>query len=334
MPQSELYKRSNKVDYVGGMPGTRVSEDLMIVRVDAGELDIEDRANRVLGNVDITNIPEPVQTVLYEALKSQGTDSLLVQEDTPLDVSGSTVPTEQQTPVSVEDSQGVNVDPATEQTIQSILDSVATNNTLSSELSREIGTWTAGVLPTEQQTPVGVEDSLGNQIDPATQSTLQSVLDSVSTESTLSAIAGALNSNSTDKLVVDHPNVIDVSSRDGRNLGDVDVISITDTVQTEDSDSGFFNAAAISGNGSVSLSLSAQGSGSVTGRVVSDGQYTVEISWKDDSGNEIFRDEVASAVAGGTTQKINKDAISPNADVIITDGSGTSSVVNATVHMT
>lgn len=101
MPQSELYKRSNKVDYVGGMPGTRVSEDLMIVRVDSGKLDIKDRANRVLGNIDITDIPEPVQTTLYEALKSEGTDSLLVQEDNPLDVTGATVPVQEDTPLDV-----------------------------------------------------------------------------------------------------------------------------------------------------------------------------------------------------------------------------------------
>lgn len=75
--------------------------------------------------------------------------------DPPSDSSGSTVPTEQQTPVGVEDSTGTQVNPATE-------------SSLTSTLSREIASWTAGTLAVEQQTPVGIEDSTGTQVDPRT----------------------------------------------------------------------------------------------------------------------------------------------------------------------
>lgn len=53
----------------------------------------------------------------------------------------------------------------------------ATESTLSSELSREIATWTAGTLPVEQQTPVGVEDTTGSQVDPLDSSDRTSVSD-------------------------------------------------------------------------------------------------------------------------------------------------------------
>jgi len=46
-------------------------------------------------------------------LASVGSDSLLVDSNDPLDVSASTVPVEQQTPVAVEDSVGTTIDPAT-----------------------------------------------------------------------------------------------------------------------------------------------------------------------------------------------------------------------------
>lgn len=48
-----------------------------------------------------------------------------------------------------------------------VLINPATESTLSSTLSREIATWSAGTLPVEQQTPVGLEDNGGVQVDPA-----------------------------------------------------------------------------------------------------------------------------------------------------------------------
>ena len=88
---------------------------------------------------------------IEDALASVASDSLLVdsnsalgvQSASPLDVSGATVPTEQQTPVAVEDSAGTQVDPATD-------------GTLSSTLSREIASWTAGTLPVQEASPMDV----------------------------------------------------------------------------------------------------------------------------------------------------------------------------------
>jgi len=52
----------------------------------------------------------------------------------------------------------------------------ATDETLSSTLSREISQWSAGVLPVEQDSPVALEDTSGAQVDPATDTTLSSTL--------------------------------------------------------------------------------------------------------------------------------------------------------------
>lgn len=65
MSQSKLYKRLNEIDNWHDLAGT-------------------DDANDQL-DVDV------VQSLLAAALSSNGTDSLLVQEDTPLDVSAATV---------------------------------------------------------------------------------------------------------------------------------------------------------------------------------------------------------------------------------------------------
>lgn len=65
-----------------------------------GVIDISSRDGRNLGSVDVSASP------LDAALKSDGSDPLLVE-------AGATIPTEQQSPVGVEDSGGQQVDPAT-----------------------------------------------------------------------------------------------------------------------------------------------------------------------------------------------------------------------------
>lgn len=120
-------------------------------------VDVTDDSAREVGKVRVQDsggvLIDPATQALEEALQSNGTDPFLVQEDTALDVSAATVPTEQQTPVGVENTGGTQVDPATE-------------GSLTSTLSREIASWTAGTLAVEQQTPVALEDTTGTQIDP------------------------------------------------------------------------------------------------------------------------------------------------------------------------
>ncbi|MCS4157670.1 hypothetical protein [Salinibacter ruber] len=154
----------------------------------------------------------------------------------PLDVSGATVPTEQQTPVQLESSTGTNIDPATEQTVSAIKtaaealdDALASNGTdtlqvstpspidasaaeidvdlnsqslsnLSVDLAQDSLTGNLDVdlaeasaepidvsgatVPTEQQSPIKLEDSGGAAINPATEAAVSAVEAAIGDETT------------------------------------------------------------------------------------------------------------------------------------------------------
>lgn len=90
--------------------------------------------------------------------------------------------------VNLLDTTDTEIDPATEPTLSSIDTSIDVDlSTLlqtadqpldvsDAEVDIDISSLTYGTLPVEQQTPVGVENTGGTQIDPATESTLGNVL--------------------------------------------------------------------------------------------------------------------------------------------------------------
>lgn len=155
------------------------------------------------------------------ALASNGGDSVLVDSNNALDVSAATVQTDltdqsgrNMGKLRLMNSSEVLIDPATETTLASIagaLDSNSTDSVLvdsasaldASAAALEIGAWTAGTLTvtdggsfniagtvaTEQQTPVGVEDSVGTQVDPAQNVDGGSVSDSTTSTGSGSAAA-------------------------------------------------------------------------------------------------------------------------------------------------
>lgn len=278
MPQSDQYNDQDEVSYLANLPGADVENGWLVVRVENEELDISDDPDREMGLVTIKgSIPienangdkinpatQETLSLLAGALSNNGDDSILVDSNTPLDVSAANVTVDQ-----------------------------------------------SGTVTIQEETPIDVGGS----------------------DVTVSALEEALVSNDTDVLKVQHDGVIDVSSRDGRNLGSIDIEAVNDTIKTEDSDRNSIQSETVSSNGSVTKSLSAEGASNLKGRVKSDSQYTVELSWKDSSGNEQFRDEVAANVTGGETTQINQGAISPDVDVIVNDASGSESVVTGLLNM-
>lgn len=106
---SEKYRKANRVDYLGDFPGARRERDRIVVEIHEGEVDVVNRSNRELGVVTVDELPEPVQTVLYEALASEGNDALMVRSDKPLDVSKETVTVKQEDTVEVEQSETFQV---------------------------------------------------------------------------------------------------------------------------------------------------------------------------------------------------------------------------------
>jgi len=127
---------------------------------------------------------------------------------------------------------------------------------------------------------------------------------------------------------VDHQGVIDVSSRDGRNLGEVEVNALPDA----DFVSGAGDT--LGASSSVTYSISALGADGLDGRAKSSGSYDLEIRWMDGNGNVLQTTSVASGVAGGTwTDITGETAISPFADVVITDTSGADQTADLGLHL-
>lgn len=101
-------------------------------------------------------------------------------QDIALDVSGATVPVQEDTPLDVSAAE-VDID-ITSQTGPALDVSAAT-------------------VPTEQQTPIGVEDSTGTQVDPATSSDVQAVESAIGDEGTASQEAdSALSATAIERL--------------------------------------------------------------------------------------------------------------------------------------
>ncbi|AFD02307.1 putative protein 26 [Haloarcula hispanica icosahedral virus 2] len=249
MTQSPLFKYSESVDYLGNFPGANRERDQITVAVAAGSVDLTDRARRALGEVTVDGTP------IEEALASVGADHLLVGQP---------------------DGQ---------------------------------------VWSVEQTAPVAVEDSNGTQVDPAT-------------DTTLSAIAAALASNGGDTLQVDQQGVVDVSSRDGRNLGDVDVTDLPDADYVEAA------GATLASGTTNSYAPVAVGADALDGRVKASGTHDVSVEWQDSNGNVVKTNSVASGVAGGTwTDLGGLTAITPYPVVKVTDTSGADQTADVVVHL-
>jgi len=296
------------IDAIEDITGTVTTDPTDRAAREIGKIRAQDS-----GGVLIDPATEPTLSAIAGALGSNDTDQLLVQEDTPLDVSAATVGVQEATPLDVS-AATVGVQEATP------LDVSAAN------------------VPTEQQTPVGLEDGGGVQIDPAT-------------EPTLSAIAGALGSNATDQLLVQEDTPLDVSGAtvgvqeatpldvsaatvDVQEETPLDVSGATVPTDPNDGDAGSINGAALLANDSVTVaSLAAVGTESLHGQAKSTGSYDLAVEWLDAAGGVIRSETLASPVAGGTWTDINVDARSPYADVIITDTSGADQTADGSAQM-
>jgi len=190
-------------------------------------------------------------------------------------------------------------------------------------------------LPTEQQSPVGVERGDGTQIDPATEGTVSSIDGKVATETTLSALADALASQGTDHLLVQQDSALDVSGAVVTITPDapLDVSAAKVSTDPDTDDASFLNGAALTADGEVTISVAAQGAERLAGRVVSTGSYDVAVTWQDDAGNDLFTETVASGIAGGTSTDLDLAAVSPYAVVTISDQSSAAQTATATAHL-
>jgi len=184
MPANKRRKYSRIVSYIEDQVGADVNRDLLrmsLVADDLGGLSIAldeisgqaqsavDVANQIDqiqntlssqtitvtddGNLAIATLPEPIDVSASEVdvdLNSQTIGSLTVTDDGSLAISSLPEPI---------DASGSEIDvDLNSQTLSPL--------TITDDGNLSVATWDAGTLPTEQQTPVGVEDSTGAQIDP------------------------------------------------------------------------------------------------------------------------------------------------------------------------
>ncbi|WP_224214665.1 hypothetical protein [Natrinema longum] len=126
---------------------------------------------------------------------------------------------------------------------------------------------------------------------------------------------------------VDHQGVIDISSRDNRILGDVDITALPDADRAD------WSGATIAADGSIEHSLAAVGADRLRGRVESTGSYDIQVSWLAEDGTELFTDEIASGVAAGTATDIDEPAVGPEATVTIVDTSSAEQTATGVFHL-
>jgi hypothetical protein len=123
---------------------------------DVTATDIDQFGGQPQSAVDVAAAIDAIQ----DALASVGDDQLRVTAPNALDVSAATVETDLTSQTGrnlgkarLMDSSETLIDPATETTLSALADALASN--------------AGDQLRVEQQTPIGVEDSTGSQVDPA-----------------------------------------------------------------------------------------------------------------------------------------------------------------------
>jgi hypothetical protein len=130
------------------------------------------------------------------------------------------------------------------------------------------------------------------------------------------------------RVEVDHPTVIDVSSRSDRNLGEVAV------TEEPDSDQAAWKEQTVESGEAVSTELSGPGTDRLRGRIEASGPITVEIEWLSE-GEAVLTDTIAEE---SQTVELEERLVYPDLSVIVRNPSGDdqnngSQMVNGLVHL-
>jgi hypothetical protein len=186
MPSYSDRKYTSIINFVEDQIGADVNRDLLKVAIEAqdGGLSLDANVDEIGGTQQTgADLPAALRSVSGDEFRSRlygedGNGDLqeagLEAFDTALgagDVGVVTYPAralnslgEDELVARVTDSSGTQVDPVT----QALENALAANG--SDQFRVDLESNNAGTLPTEQQTPVGVEDTTGSQVDPFDQS--------------------------------------------------------------------------------------------------------------------------------------------------------------------
>lgn len=78
--QGESYQGTNEIAYLADFPGAKREEELVIVRVQEGELDITDDATRVLGVTRVAEVNDVVETDIVNGINRDADDNIYVAQ--------------------------------------------------------------------------------------------------------------------------------------------------------------------------------------------------------------------------------------------------------------
>jgi len=109
--------------------------------------------------------------------------------------------------------------------------------------------------------------------------------------------------------------------------GAKDVSVLLDTAKS------YWNGSSLSASGSLTVALNAQNAENLFGQVKSTGTYDLNVLWKDDAGNTIRTESIASGVGAGTWTDLNQVLKSDYIVVEIVDTSASSQTVDGTIHL-
>lgn len=153
MVQSDQYADQDEIAYLADLPGADPDNNWLVVHMESGKVDIVDRSSRDLGVVSLDHAVEVQNTSsnqidpategtlssLAAALNSNSNDYLIIDQNSALDVSASTVTVQENNPIAVssdttreigkarvQDSSGVLVDPVDASDLSQISASTAT----------------------------------------------------------------------------------------------------------------------------------------------------------------------------------------------------------------
>jgi len=153
MSSNESRKYSQIINYIEDSIGADVNRDLLKVAIAADDIsglgvDLQEVSGTAQSAVDVANQIDLIQNVLDSGtltVTDNGSFNIAgvttIQEDAPVDVSASEVDV---------DLNSQSISPLT----------------VTDDGDLAIASWDAGTLPTESQSPTGIEDSSGAQIDP------------------------------------------------------------------------------------------------------------------------------------------------------------------------
>lgn len=195
---------------------------------------------------------------------------------------------------------------------QSAVDVAARIDALAAALASNGG----DLLRVEQQTPVGIENTSGTQIDPLAAGNQPLDVSGATVPTEQQTPVGVENSSGT--------------QIDPATAGDVSEVEAA--LQTHDQ--AVANDASLASGSALSRSVVAQGAETLRGRVVrASTSYDLAVDWEDSNGNVLFTDTIATGVAAGTETALNEPAISPYATVRVIDAGAASGSVTLSAHL-